>query len=73
MRPQSLPKFNTTGRSLIIKFKLPGEEQESTAFLKECITALANHLVNEVPDRDLVGLRIRNTENVQDKVVGLNF
>ena len=24
-------------------------------------------------NRDLVGLRIRNTENVQDKVVGINF
>jgi len=26
-----------------------------------------------VRDRDLVGLRIRNTENVQDKVVGISF
>ena len=24
-------------------------------------------------DRDLVGLRIRNTENVQDKMVGISF
>ena len=60
------PKFNTTGRSLLIKFRSPGEEQEPTAYLKECITALTNYLVKEVNDRDLVGLRIRNTENVQD-------
>jgi len=26
-----------------------------------------------VPDRDLVRLRIRNTENVQDKLVGISF
>jgi len=26
-----------------------------------------------VPDRDLLGLRIRNTENVQDKVVGISL
>ena len=26
-----------------------------------------------MPDRDLVGLRIRNTENVQDKVVGISL
>jgi len=26
-----------------------------------------------VRDRDLVGLRIRNTDNVQDKVVGISF
>jgi hypothetical protein len=26
-----------------------------------------------VPDRDLVGLRIRTTESVQDKVVGISF
>ena len=69
----TFPKFNTTGRSLIIKFKLPGEEQEPTVYLKECITALTNYIVDEVPDRDLVGLRIRNTENIQDKVVGISF
>jgi hypothetical protein len=67
------PKFNTTGRSLLIKFRSPGEEQEPTAYLKECITALTNYLVKEVNDRDLVGLRIRNPENVQDEVVGISF
>ena len=41
--------------------------------MKECITALANYLVNDVRQRDLVGLRIGNTENVQDKVVGISF
>ena len=61
--------FNNTGRSLIIKFKLLGEGQESTAYLKECITSLTNYLVNVVADR----VRIRNTENVQDKVVGISF
>ena len=29
--------------------------------------------MDEVPDRDLVGLRIRNTENVKDKVVGISL
>jgi len=73
MRPQkSFPKFNATGRSLLIKFNSPGEEQEPTAYLKECIT-LTDYLVDEVPDRDLVGLRIRNTENVHDKVVGISL
>ena len=70
---KSFPKFNTTGRSLLIKFNLPGEEQDPTTYLKECITALTNYLVDKVPDRDLVGLRIRNTENVQDKVVGISL
>jgi len=68
---KSFPKFNATGRSLPIKFNSPGEKQEPTAYLKECITALTDYLVDEVPDRGLVGLRIRNTENVQDKVVGI--
>ena len=70
---KSFPKFNTTGRSLLIKFRSPGEEREPTAYLKKCITELTNYLVEEVNDRDLVGLRIRNTENVQDKVVGISF
>jgi len=70
---KSFPKFNTTGRSLLIKFNSLGEEQDPTTYLKECITALTNYLVDKVPDRDLVGLRIRNTENVQDKVVGISL
>ena len=73
MRLQSLRKFNTTGRNLLIKFRSPGEEQETSTYLKECITALNYYLVDEVNDRDLVGLRKRNTENVQDKVVGISF
>jgi len=70
---KSFPKFNATWRSLLIKFNSPGEEQEPTAYLKECITAITDYLVDEVPDRDLVGLRIRNTENLQDKVVGISL
>ena len=58
---------------MFIKVKSPGEEQEPTAYLKERITALKTYLVDEVPDKDLVGMRIRNTENVQDKVVGISF
>ena len=65
---KTFPKFNTTGRSLLIKFKSPGEEQEPTVFPNKCITALTNYLVEEVNDRDLVGLRIRKTDNVQDKI-----
>jgi hypothetical protein len=69
----SFPKFNTTGRSLLIKFNSTGEEQNPATYLKECITALSNYLVVKVPDRDLVGLRIRNTENVQNNLVGISL
>jgi len=70
---KSFSKFNATGPSLLIKFKPPGEEQEPSAYLKECIPSLTNNLVDDVRERDLVGLRIRNTGNVQDKVVGISF
>jgi len=50
-----------------LKSKNPG------TYLKECITALTNYLVDDIPGRDLVGLRIRNTENIKDKVVGINL
>jgi len=58
---------------LLIKFNSPDEEQEPTLYLKECITAITNYLVDEVPSRELVGLSVRNTENVQDKVVGISL
>ena len=52
---KTFPKFNTTGRSLIIKFKLPGQEREPATYLTECITELTNNFIDEVADRDLVG------------------
>ena len=42
-------------------------------YLKECITELTNYLVDDVPDRDLVGVKIRNMENFEDKVLGISF
>ena len=58
---------------MLINFKSPGEEQEPTAYLKECITALTNLLVAEVPIRELVGLGICSTKNVQDKLLGISL
>jgi hypothetical protein len=59
---KSFPKFNTTESSLLIKFNSMGEKQDPTTYLKECITALTNYLVDKVPDRDLVGLNPRHRE-----------
>ena len=70
---KSFSKFNATGRSVLIKFRSPGEEREPTAYLTECITLLTNYLVDVVRDRYLVGLRIWNTESVQDKLVGISY
>jgi len=70
---KSSSNFNATGRSLLIKFKTLGEEQDPTIYLKECITAFTNYLVDKGPDRYLVGLRIHNTANLQHKVVGISL
>ena len=70
---KSFLKFNATGRSLLIKFRPPAEHVEPNVYLKECITALNNYLVNDVRDSDLVGLRIRNTDKVQYKLLGISF
>ena len=56
-RAKTFPKFSKNGRSMFVKFKSPGEEEESTFYLKEYITALTNCLVDELAERDLVGLR----------------
>ena len=70
---KSFPKFNATGHSLLIKFNSPGEEKTPATYLKVCITAFRNNIKDDVPRRDLVGLRIRNTENLQDKMVGTSL
>jgi hypothetical protein len=66
-------KFNGTWRSMLINFPALGEEQELMTYLKECITSLCKRLVNKVPERDTVGLRIGNNENVKVKVFGIIF
>ena len=70
---KSFPNFNETGRSLLIKLRSPAEHVKRNVYLKECITALNNYLVNDVRDSDLVGLRIRNTDKVQYKLLGISF
>ena len=57
----------------MIKFSAPAEHVEPTVYLEVCFTGLTNYTVKEVRDRDLVGLRIRNNENIQDKLVGICF
>ena len=59
--PKSFSKFNMTKRRLLITFTAPGEEEDPTIYLREYTTALTNFLANEVPSRDLLVLRIRNT------------
>jgi hypothetical protein len=48
-------------------------ESDSAVYLRECIAALTNYLVDEVPGRDLIGLKIRNTENVHDNGIGISL
>ena len=60
-------------RILLNKFHSPVEEQNPGTYLKQCITALTDYLVDDVQGRDLVVLRIRNTENVEHKVVGISL
>jgi hypothetical protein len=70
---KKFPKFNATGRRLFIKFNCPGEEREPIAHLQESITSITDYLVCEVPGVDLVGHKIRKSDNVQDKVIGISL
>ena len=56
-----------------MKFNSLVEEQNPGTYLKGCVTALTDYLVDDVPGRDFVGLRISNPENVEDKVFGSSF
>jgi hypothetical protein len=73
MRLKYFTKLILTDRNFLIKSNSQGEQQDSTTYLKEYITAFNKYLVHSVPDRDLVGLRIRNSQDVQDKVVGISY
>jgi hypothetical protein len=66
-------KFNATGRRLIIKFKCPGKNQDPYTYLDECINKLTKYVVNAIPGRDFVGMKIRNSDNLSDKVVSISF
>ena len=70
---KSSPKLTATGRNLLIKFNSPFEEQNPGTYIRESITALTDYLVDDVPGSDLMGLRFRNSENVEDKVVGISL
>ena len=56
-----------------MKFNSPIEDKNHGTYMKECITELTDYLVDDVPGRDLVGLRIRDTENVEDEEFGIGL
>jgi hypothetical protein len=66
-------KFNATGSNLLTKFNTPGGKQDPTIYLRKPIPAITIYVVDKVPGADLVALGIRNTENVQEKVVGISL
>jgi len=70
---KSLPKFNATYRSLLITYNSPVEYQNPVTYLNECIRALRDYKVVDVPGIDIVGLRIRNIQNVENKLVGIRL
>jgi hypothetical protein len=70
---KTLSNFNATVQSLLIEFNSPVEEQEPTAYLWVCIVSFTDYMVSDVPGRDLIGLRISNTDNFQDKVLGISL
>jgi hypothetical protein len=48
----------------LLNSNLPTSDQDLVTYLRECITALTNYLVDEVTHMDFVGLKIRNTDIV---------
>ena len=65
------PKFNATGRFLLISFNSAVEEQNPGTYLKECITTLTDYVLHCVPDSDFVRLRIHNIESAEVKWLAL--
>jgi hypothetical protein len=61
------------GVDCLSSFILRVKSKTPANYLKKCITTLTKYLVDKVPDRDFMGLRIRNTQNLQDKVVGISL
>ena len=45
---KAFPKFKAAGRSFLIKFNSPGEEQEPTAYIRGRIISWTNYLVSDV-------------------------
>jgi hypothetical protein len=48
-------KFNTTGRSLLVKFEAVPENTKTVKHLEQCVTSLTEYLIKHIPDRDLIG------------------
>jgi hypothetical protein len=70
---KTFPKFNAIGRSLLVEFNSKGEEEEKIVYLRDCVTSLTVYLISEVAGSDLVGIKIRNCDNVQDNLIGLSL
>jgi hypothetical protein len=70
---KTFTKLNTQGRILLIQSNPAHETSDRSVHVEAKIKSLSDHLFQNIPDRDLVGLTIRNTENMADKPGGIAF
>ena len=68
-------RFNAVGTELTLRFLSParGDDSDAVTHFQASVTDLFDYALRNCRDSDMVGLKIRNEVNIQNKVIGISF
>lgn len=72
-RRRFFKRFNTRGTTYLVKINTDRVENNPIEYLQQAIEDVLDELLKDTDPGDMVGLTIRNTDNLQDKPVGISM
>jgi hypothetical protein len=68
-------RFNTEGTELTVHLPLPtdGDATNPVSHFQATVAELIEYALRDCQDSNMVGITIRNEDNVQDKPIGYSF
>ena len=66
-------RYNAVGRQLTVRLIPPSDNRIPVALFLPSVNDLFEHVLRDVNDSDMVGIRIQNQVNPNDKPIGNSF
>jgi hypothetical protein len=66
-------RFNAWGKVISIKIKPVEEDEDPVTHLKRALESVIEYVKRDVDPTDMLGINIRNTENIMDKDMGISM
>jgi hypothetical protein len=66
-------RFSATGTQLVVRLLPPSDATDPVSHFLASLNDLFSHALQNLSESDMVGLKIQNRENQNDKPIGISF